>query len=176
MARKFFFIIGIIILCVSPAYAGASFNVAVQVIAPVNITRSLPTPVNINQPFEVGLNFSNLVDLELSNISIREAIPIGYKIINKGRISPAPSYIGTEKGATVIYWNKSRLANNTTLSIKYYLSAPKSPGNYTFGANVSCLDASGDRFAAYTFENQEVKNIKSSLWQRFLDFFQSLMI
>jgi hypothetical protein len=62
-------------------------------------------------------------------------------IINKGKIIPKPSYVGNENGATVIYWNISRMANYTNLSIKYSLSAPISAGNYTFRADASCFDS-----------------------------------
>lgn len=187
MPEKAFFIIAVTLMLTAPAYASASFNIVAQVIAPIEITRTLPSQVNTSQQFDVNLNFSNLVNLELFNISIKETIPIGYKIIKIGKIFPRPSYVGIENGSTVIYeepeeepeeriengstviyWNISRMANYANLSIKYSLSAPKSAGNYTFRADASCFDASGDRFAAYNVTNQVVQ--KPPLWKSILEF------
>ena len=165
---KVLIIIAFILLLSVPAYASASYSVSVEIIVPIEITRTLPSPINTSQSFNVNLNFSNLVDLELFNISIKETIPAGYKIISKGKISPRPSFVGNENGATVVYWNISRMANYTNLSIKYSLSAPKSAGNYTFRAYASCFDASSDKFTAYNVTMQEVE--KPPLWKSILEF------
>lgn len=175
MQEKIPFIIAVSLMLTGSASASSSFDIAVEIIAPIEITRTFPSQINTNQPFDVNLNFSNLVDLELFNISIKETIPAGYKIRKDGIISPRPSYVGAENGATIIYWNISRMANHTSLSLEYSLSAPKLAGNYIFRADASSSDASGNRFAAYNVAKQEVKVRKSPLWQNLLDFFQSLI-
>ncbi len=172
MQKKLLIITAALLMLLSPVAAVKNFNtsgynVSVEVFAPVDITRDLPSPVKTNQPFDVNLHFYYLVDLELFNISIKETIPAGYKIKKEKKIFPEPAYIADEDGATVIYWNIDVLANHTNLSMGYSLSAPKSAGNYTFSADAFGYDAFNNEYAAVNSTTQEVK--KQSIWKKLLN-------
>ena len=170
-----FLLIMVFIILSSPASAVESFRVTAEVIAQVDITRDMPSYVKTNQAFDVNLRFYNLLEADLFNIIIRETIPAGYKIRNAQKTFPEPAYIEAENGATIIYWNIPRMANHTNLSLRYSLSAPKSAGDYTFGAVASGYDAYGNRLEAVNAAKQEVKVTKPSLLQNVLDFFQGLI-
>lgn len=168
MPVKFLLITAALLILTSPVSAIAGFNITANVIAPVEITREISAQVRTNQPFEVNLHFYDLVDMELFNVSIKETIPSGYKLDMK-KIYPEPLYVGSENGATIIYWNIDRLTNRSNLSTGYSLSAPKSAGSYFFRADAFGFDAFNNQYAAVNFTKQEVK--KPSLWSSLLEIF-----
>lgn len=157
-----------IILLGFQSYASAGVNVTAEVVSVIQITGEMPAQVRANQVFDVNLKFFNNADRELFNISIRETIPAGYKIRSERRISPVPSYIGNESGATVIYWNFSRFSNNTNISLLYSISAPKSTGSYNFRRDAFAFDTLNNSFNAYDTTEQAV--LKKSLFTSILEF------
>ncbi len=134
----------------------------------IEINRDMPFTVKTGQKFDMELNLRNLADFRLFNISVKEKIPEGYRLREDEKISPRPIYIKNENNQTVIYWNIDRFASHSNLSIKYSLSAPNSPGNYTFGAEAFGFDALNNKYAAFNAAKQGVK--QSPLWDSILEF------
>ncbi|VVB87092.1 Uncharacterised protein [uncultured archaeon] len=135
----------------------------------LGINRDMPSTVKTGQKFDMELNLRNLAGFGLFNISVKEKIPEGYRLREAEKISPRPAQIRNENNQTVIYWSIDGLTSHSNLSIEYSLSAPNSPGNYTFRAEAFGFDALNNKYAAFNAAKQGVK--QSPLWDTILEFF-----